>query len=297
MDQPPTSDSALDLKMSYDRGVEIDPDKAKDALDTSTLIESLLQPVPAEPFVLLNRLNQLTEIPFTTLLPQANSWAEHLLKSTYCGHGFSHSGKSDDLLACYNAMITTVLIRFGYGKSEEVKSGVQWILDHQSVDRQTVCHWTGKGIQKYGGCMKQTPCYIGVVKSMIALSTYRNTIPDGAGPALDDKLTNGLEYLLSHQVYLRHNDDQPITKDIIKLAYPFTYKTNIIEILRLLKENSLHDDERCAKAIEWLDKKRKKNSYWQVNSVHHPKHWVQFDQPGTSGQWVTYEIQKLLDRT
>jgi glucan phosphorylase len=93
---------------------------------------------------------------------------------------------------------------------------------------------------------------------------------------------------------MRQSNKQPITKDINKLTYPFSYKTNAIEILRLLKDNNLDLDSRCNSAKEYLWKKRQKDGYWKINSTYLPKCWIQFDKPTEKGLWISYEIEKLM---
>jgi hypothetical protein len=142
--------------------------------------------------------------------------------------------------------------------------------------------------------MKTTPCYIGVVKAMIALSDYKKRSDYLTNDKIENKLETGLDYILDHQVYLRQSNRQPITKDINKLTYPFSYKTNVIEILRLLKDNNLDSDTRCDFAKIYLQTKKQKNGYWKINNSYLPKCWIQFDKPKEPGLWISYEIEKLM---
>jgi len=94
---------------------------------------------------------------------------------------------------------------------------------------------------------------------------------------------------------LRQSNGQPITKDINKLTYPFSYKTNVIEILRLLKDNNLDTDTRCDLAKDYLQRNKLKDGYWRVNRAYLPKGWILFDKPSESGLWISYEIEKLMN--
>lgn len=142
--------------------------------------------------------------------------------------------------------------------------------------------------------MKKTPCYIGLVKSMIALSSYRKSSLYIENPILEDKLKIGLEYILSHEVFIRQHTDQPITKDITKMVFPYFYKTNILEILKLLKENTLLDDPRCQRAKSYILKRKYKDGYYRINSGYRPKFWVDFDQVKAPGVWISYEMEQLF---
>ncbi|MCG8309783.1 MAG: hypothetical protein MI975_20475 [Cytophagales bacterium] len=288
-------DSTLILKQKVDDQSIKTYREAKPFLDESDLFKQLLSKFELTGLNLLHRLIELSEIPFSYMNESVQLWRDQLADGTFCGDGFSLSGKADDLLACYNAMITSVLIKLNYHKTEKIESGIHWILKYQNTERNQENLWKGKGILKYGGCMKSAPCFIGVVKSMIALSDYKYEQPIKANNSVDHKLNKGLEYILDHEVYKRKSNNSPVTKDITKLTYPFTYKTNLIEILRLLKRNGLIKDSRCSAALEALNKKQKKDGSWYVNRFYLPKGWIEFDKPNESGKWISYEIKKLLN--
>jgi hypothetical protein len=288
-------DTALILKQQLDSGIFIDESLALELLNKSELIKELLADFEFEILNLLNRLTELSEIPLSYKLDRVQKWLEKLASLSFCADGFSITGKSDDLLSCYNSMITSILIRMKFNDSSIISKGIEWILKYQHVERNQVNSWPGSRIQKYGGCLKPTPCYIGIVKAMIALSDYKKQSYYTPYADLENKFQIGMEYILRHQVYMRQSVDLPITKDIDKLTYPFSYKTNVIEILRLLKENNKDTDPRCNKAKEFVMSKRRMDGFWQINSSYLPKCWIQFDKTKEKGLWLTHEIEKLLN--
>jgi len=288
-------DSALTLKkLVYEKQLTA-AEEAQVYLNESNIFQQLLVADFEENSLnLLHRLNQLAEIPFADSNQKVQHWCNKLAELTFCQEGFSLTGKRSDLLACYNAMITTVLIKLNFQDLSPIHKGLSWINFYQNVERGCQNNWDGKGILKYGGCMQSTPCFIGVVKSMIALSEA-NKRSFELPKTSHKKLQQGLEYILEHEVYHRLSNGAPITKDIVKLTYPFTYKVNLIEILRLLKNNNLINDKRCNAAKNFIKSKKKKDGYWRINSFYKPNHWVDFDLPKTKGLWLTQEIQAILN--
>ncbi|SFF65701.1 hypothetical protein [Sunxiuqinia elliptica] len=288
-------DTALILKQKVDSGEIKDFEKASDYLNKSVIVNDLLSDFDFDVLNLLNRLTEITEIPFAYQLERVKKWTNKLADLSFCGDGFSITGKSDDILSCYNSMITSILIRNHYPDKVKIAKGVEWILNYQNVERGKKSNWAGSRILKYGGCMKNTPCYIGIVKAMITLTDYKKQPDYSVNNTIENKLELGLEYILDHQIYLRKSDGQPITKDIKKLTYPFSYKTNVIEILRLLKDNHLDSDTRCKLAKDYLLTKKQKDGCWKINSSYLPKCWIQFDKTKEPGQWISYEIERLLN--
>jgi hypothetical protein len=176
----------------------------------------------------------------------------------------------------------------------EIQQGVNWIMKYQKFERNIETIWKGSGIKRYGGCLKSTPCYIGIVKSVIALSDYRKSIHYQLDQDVETKFTQGINYILNQHVYLRKSISKSITEYITSLSYPFTWKTNIIEILRMLKSNDLINDFRCNSAIEYLKTKQKNDRSWYSSGGYKPKEWIMFDKTKMPGLWVSHEIQKIL---
>ena len=140
--------------------------------------------------------------------------------------------------------------------------------------------------------MKKTPCFYGVVKSMIALTEYKNRF--GGNKKLENKLDQGLEYILKHKVFKRLSTGEPIEPSMVKNFYPYPYKTNIIETLSLLKVNGLLGDKRCSEAIGLLKKKQRPDGFWQADTSYMKTAWVDFDKPKKPGLWISYVISGLV---
>lgn len=292
-------DSALTLKKAYEKGDNVSIKEAKEMLDQSKLIGELLTDPKqkSDTFTGLRahewRLLELSEIPFTHTLGKVQKWLELLIDKSYIQEGFSLTGDKDGLLACHNAMITTILIKMEYDNKDKIDAGINWILDYQNVERSKECKWTGSDLfTRFGGCMKKTPCFYGVVKSMIALTEYKKRF--GGSKKLDNKLNQGLEYIRKHKVFKRLSTGKPIEPSIIENFYPYTYKSNIIETLLLLKANGLLNDERCNEAIDILKQKQCSDGFWQVDTSYMKTAWIDFDKPKKPGPWISYVISGLV---
>lgn len=294
------TDPALILKKEFDEGKDLSIKKAQKLLNESKLINRLLTEPKQKPrnFTGLRayewRLLELSEIPYTYSLDKVKRWLNMLIEKSYIKEGFSLTGDKDGLLSCHNSMITTILIKMNYEDKDLIDAGINWIIRYQSSNRGEKCNWTGRDLlTKYGGCMKKTPCFYGVVKSMITLSEYNKKYE--ASQEIQNKLSKGLEYILEHNVYKKLSTEEPIESSIIKNFYPYTYRTNIIEILSLLKANDLLGDERCNDAKDILRKKRRDDEFWQADTSYMKTAWVDFDKPQKPGQWISYVINNLLN--
>lgn len=292
-------DMALTLKRAVENGDDISAEKAKEMLEKSELIEKLLTDpkLSTRTFVGVRalewRLIELAEIPYSYTLEKVQKWIDLLVSMTSISEGFSLTGEKDGVLACHNALTTTLLIKMNYSDRNKIDAGIKWILDYQSVERGIECKWQGKDLYtRFGGCMMNVPCFYGVIKSMIALTEYKKRY--GSFKELDDKLGQGLEYILKHRLFKKLSSDLPIDSSMIKCFYPYSYKSNIIEILSLMKANGRMEDERCKEAISVLKQSRHKDGFWQAEVSYMKTSWVDFDKLNKPGPWITYIISNLL---
>ncbi|MFX1601499.1 MAG: hypothetical protein ACFFB6_12965 [Promethearchaeota archaeon] len=292
-------DSALTLKKAYEKGENISIKETQKMFKQSELINKLLVKPKRSPDTFVGirayewRLLELSEIPFTYTLEEVQNWIELLVDKSYIQEGFSLEGTKNNLLACHNAMITTILLKMEYEDKEKIDAGIDWILKYQSVERGKECTWPGKDLYtRFGGCMKKIPCYYGVVKSMITLTEYKKHFGDS--DELNKKLNQGLDYILQHRVYKKLSVDKPIEDSIILNFYPYTYRSNVIEILALLKANGLLEDERCQDAIQILKEKQRSDGFWQADTSYMKSAWIDFDIPKKPGLWISYIISGLV---
>ncbi|NLI97639.1 hypothetical protein GX441_03145 [bacterium] len=293
-------DSALVLKELFDRKQLNKAEDARELLGRSKLVEKLLVEPKKGPqtFVGLRaiewRLLELSEIPFSESLPEVQEWLRLLTDRTHTKEGFSLTGERDGMLACHNAMITRILIRMRPHEKEKIDDGIRWILEYQSTERGADCKWSGKDLYtRWGGCMKKTPCYYGVVKSVAALSEYAERI--ARLKEVGAKLQAGLEYMLRHKLFRRLSTGEPIEKSIVENFYPYPYKTNLIEMLALLKRNKLSSDPRAQEAAELLRSAQRSDGYWQTDASFMKSAWVDFDGQKKPGLWITYIVKKILE--
>ena len=127
---------------------------------------------------------------------------------------------------------------------------------------------------------------------MKALAEYRQQY--GSLPGLDEKLEKGLEYILRHNCYKRLSDGTPIDPAMTKNFYPWPYKTNILEVLLLMKRNSRLSDPRCAEALSLLKGTCGAGGSWKQGASFMKKGWVDFDPLNKPGEWISYMAGSLF---
>ena len=289
---------ALDLRKRVDLGEKVSEKQALHLLNQSILVAHLLTPPNGRPETFHGlrghewRLLEFCEIPFAYLLSPVQKWLQILIERTTIDEGFSLTGSKDGVLACHTSMLTRIMICHNADKSL-VDRGIQWILDYQMMRKGQKCTWSGKDLYtRWGGCMKANPCYYGVVKAMVTLQCYQERFGEDA--AVQEKIDLGLETMLDRELFRRKSNGEPIEPSIVENFFPYPYKTNLIELLSVMKKAGRLNDERCQPALERLAGKRRKDGNFQADKVFMKSSWVLFDPLKKPGPWITYIIDQIL---
>ena len=286
-------DSALMLKIAYDKGEQLSELEIDQMLKESDVIKRLTEPITYKALSPIWRIIALSEIPFSSRLDYTKHLIEYVDRNFATEVGFSITGKSDDLLPCYNAMLVEGMVKFGESERPSVQNAVSWIKKYQVFDRSSETTWKGSGIKKYGGCMNETPCYIGIAKSVKALLHY-DLGTNAKDPRIKEMIDRGTTYILSHNLYQRLTNGEPITKHILEIAYPPSYHLNILELLEIAYLTGNMQHESVKTAIDYVISKKVQGQYWKINSVYKAEGYLSFDTRGKAGDWVSYLLDKYL---
>lgn len=283
-------DLALILKMENDRRI-ISLDEAEKLLASSELVAMLISEFKEKPLYAIWRIIALSEIPYAGSLEYTKRIIDYINVNLHTPYGFSLTGKADDIVPCYNAMLIEAYSKLGYAEMKQVGVAIDWIRKYQVFERGVDTNWNRKGIHKYGGCMKSTPCFLGIAKTVKALIYYDKSIIE-KDKDIKVLINKGIEYILSHHLYQRLSDKKPINNHILDIAFPPSYQLNIIELLEIISLTGSIIDERCQDAIGYIKDKRTKDGYWKVNHIYKSDGYTSFDKRGGKAEWASY----LLDR-
>ncbi|WP_314060447.1 hypothetical protein [uncultured Vagococcus sp.] len=288
-------DTALILKKKVRQGEKLSDQQIDSLLRESQIIESLLlADYQIDKFTGLRKLEflllELSEIPYTIRLEKTKTMLTDLIKGTKQVEGFSLSNGENGILACHQAMMTLIMIRFE--EKELAEHGLNWIMRYQITKKGEVCHWHGCDLYQRFGCVGKTPCYDGLAKSMKALSEFQFRY--GQEERIQQKLSEGIAYILEHEVYKTMDRSVTLGGDITKLFYPYPYRTNLIELLTLLKSEKVLSDIRTTDAKAIILNKQNSDGSFNPEKTFMKTSWVVFDEMKKSGEWISDEIEQLF---
>ncbi|MEY8497909.1 hypothetical protein [Enterococcus avium] len=278
-------DSALVLRMKVDQNKEIsDP---FDYLDHSDIIKNYAKMTKLKPLGKIFALIGLAEIPYAEKLPITQELLAFVNQNLSTSEGFSFTGKLEEIVPCYNAMLFEAYCRLGLGKSSEAQNALQWIKQYQVFDCQQKTTWPHKGICKFGGCMMRVPCYIGIGKTMRALLTYQEKV-DPHDEKVNALIEQGVDYMLQHNLYQRLSTGHPISPHITESMFPQSYVLSLTDLMYIIEKSQYTTDPRAHDLLQLIHQKKTKTGGWKIDYIYKYAGYLPFENRRKDSEWITY---------
>lgn len=194
------------------------------------------------PTVFAARSLQEGGIPDHPALPRA---LDYLARVAVVDGGGSIDGRRDSVLSCYTGMLAKLFV--GAGRLDEAEPLLQWILRYQPVAFGGTAYlepvgpmWGEYLRHRFGGCMADTTCLLGLVPTVSALVAARDA---GMVLAADAHLGAMHQLLVDRRVMFgRSGEIMPLagptkadptgTRWLVP-AFPLDYVIDLIELVHL----------------------------------------------------------------
>lgn len=289
-------DSALSLRIAKEKNELrlLNEKEIESLLNESKILNKLTKDYEDNNFFCIFRILCLSEIPFAQTLQYTQKIINYISSNLARDEGFSYTGKIDDIVPCYNAMLLEAYTNLGHISTPEVINSLNWIKKYQVFDRNESTSWPYKGICKHGGCMNSIPCYIGIGKTTRALITYSDTIdkPDIEVEKLIDK---GISYLLKHQMFKRLSNGKPISAHITDNMFPQNYALSFTDLCYIVgKRNLMSNPNTIAFRELLMDKEIAKNE-WKIEYIYSHNGYKSFDSKRSTSTWLSALYPLWLD--
>lgn len=278
-------DRALELRIKVEQEEPIEA--PFEYLNQSEIVQRYSELTDLKPLGKIFALVGLAEIPYAEQLPLTQELIAFVNQHLATSEGFSFTGKMEEIVPCYNAMLLEAYCRLGLGESEEAQNALNWIKQYQVFDREEKTTWPHKGICKFGGCMKNVPCYIGIGKTIRALLTYQEKV-DPADDKVNEMIRRGVDYMLQHKMYRRLSTDQPISPHITESMFPQSYVLSLTDLVYIIQKSQSADDPRASELLQLLHDKQTKTGGWKIEYIYKYNGYLPFDNRRKDSEWLTY---------
>ena len=230
-----------------------------------------------------------------------------LVQQAHTGTGvFSVDGSDGGVLACYVGIAGETYQRAGC--ADLAAPQVEWILRHQEVqvDGRSCRYpvpllWDQRMRTRYGGCMAETTCLIGLVKTGHALRRWLERSPDERASELLGTIREVfLERRLLHR---RDGSVLPLggsggqAERWLEPAFPLDWHTDLLEVLDLVAAPGVVD-ARMAPALTRLAESQLPDGSWPLRVSWPPPDMTPLERRSQhrGSPFVTSRVVGVLDR-
>jgi hypothetical protein len=213
---------------------------------------------------------------------------------------FSIWGTRDGVLSCYVGL--AAIIYLNGGLDELATKQIDWILRYQEIKaggrdlrREPVAEWSSHLKTKYGGCMAETTCLVGLLREGRALANWGGV--DG------QPLVNSIrQAFLDRRVMFRSNGSiVPLAVSANKAdswlapSFPLDWRVDLLEAVDFLVRTG-GPDPRLREAIDRIAGFQLPDGTWPLRRTYRPDHLpgVERPSPKKSSPMITLRVVEAL---
>jgi hypothetical protein len=229
----------------------------------------------------------LCEIPYAEKLPYTQRLIDYINQTIATDEGFSCLGGVKELVPCYNAMLLEAYSRLGLAASAPAQAALRWIKQFQLFERNQATTWPFDGVCKHGGCLGAVPCYIGIGKTVRALIAY-SEYSEREDMETEKLISQGVEYMLRHNMYQRLSTGKPISAHIIDIMMPQNYVLSLTDLTYIVGKRRLQGDSRIIPILSLLKEKQVAENQWKIDYPYSYRGYVGFEGRRKVSEWISH---------
>ena len=190
--------------------------------------------------------------------------------------------KSD---VCVNGMFLNYAAYFG-SEQDDLKSIIDFLLTEHMKDGGFNCESNRRGTMH--SSMHTT---ISVLEGILEYTKngYRYRLKE-----LQEAAGQSREFLLRHRLFRSDRTGNVIDKKWLMLSYPSRWKYDILRALDYFQFAGIDYDPRMQDALDYLEKKRRKDYTWPVQAKHPGQTHFEMEKTGGPSRWNTLRALRVL---
>jgi hypothetical protein len=203
------------------------------------------------------------------------------------------TGLQSKVIPCLTGNMTWALIKLGYINDHRVQASIDWIVKNQRADDGDKPKLPDWDYENRVACFSKHTCFMGVVKSLKALSAIPKEM---RSDVISRKIDELVEFILLHHIYKKSHDLNQNSKSGWKrLGFPLMYQTDVLEILTILTDLDIRD-ERMNDAMKLLKSKQSSDGCWKLENTYNGKFIVDIEKKGERSKWLTLKALCVLNK-
>jgi hypothetical protein len=195
---------------------------------------------------------------------------------------FSYAWKYSE--TCVTGMILALLAYFRY-PDERIHEVASYLVSQQMTDGGWNC-------ESYKGATHSS--FHTTLSVLEGLFEYESLFPEKK-KTISKVRARGHEFLLAHWLYKSHRTGKVFDAKMMSMPFPPRWKYDFIRVLDYFRACEAPRDERMSDAIELLQKKKKKDGLWPMNSGMSGRKYFDLEQAGQPSRWNTLRALRILN--
>lgn len=202
----------------------------------------------------------------------------------------TNSGSENErVIPCLTANMAWSLIRLGYLEDERVQKALQWIINHQRFDDESVKSqdWYYNKLHR---CYGERTCHSIIVKS---LKTFAEVPLKKRSVEMNDYITKGSEHMLNHHIHVREVTPSKGQFKWLEFGFPLMYNIDALEVLGLLTKLG-YKDRRMQESLDIMISKQNDDGKWILENTFNGRYQVNIEKKGKPSKWITLNALRVL---
>ena len=185
---------------------------------------------------------------------------------------------------CVNGMFLNYA---SYFKTSEMKlhSIIDSILAELMTDGGFNCRTTRSGA-KHSSLHSTISVLEGFTEFQRAGYNYRKQ-------EVSDAIKTGIEFILTHRLFLSDRTGQVIDNNFLKLTYPCRWRYDILRAMDYFQYAGVEWDNRMTEAMTYLNKKQNKYGTWNMQAAHSGQVHFIMEKAGKPSRWNTLRVLRI----
>ncbi len=200
--------------------------------------------------------------------------------------GINPSGTIQNSDVCINGMFLNYAAYFRTPQ-EMLKSVVNFILSQVMPDGGFNCRFNRSGAF-HSSLHSTVSVYEGITEYLQNGYVYR-------AAELKNAAESSREFMLRHQFFISDRTGEIISKDFLRLNYPFRWRYNILRALDALRHAGSPFDPRMAPALSVLLEKRNSDHTWNLPAKLAGQVHFDMEKAGKPSRWNTLRALRVLN--
>lgn len=174
---------------------------------------------------------------------------------------------------CVAGMLLQIAVSFGFGSDPRLQLVGDRLLEQRLPDGGWNCQ----------------------MRSDTRHSSFHSTLSVLEGlAAIGHVDTEGMEFLLRHQLFRSHRTGQVVHPGLLSLSFPRYWYYDVLRALRFFQSVNAPADPRMQDAVSVLRDKRGKDGWWRLGRTHSGKTWLRLEPSQRPSALITLDALRVL---